>query len=430
MKCDSCGLESDLDQAFSPTWKSFLSFQKPLHFCPPCLGKRQAAVSDWALLFVAVMSVLAIFMALTIAKPSDRTMLLACGCLIVFLPLATVLHELAHAVAGKVLGMRLFSVSYGSSGRVLYRLRLLNCVVEIRRSLEGGLTRAAPRSTRWLRLRWGLVVAAGPLANTILGVAALLVPLRSPAVETMVQSFALANLLMVGIALWPWKHATATGVIPSDGLALLTIPFASGRLFQQKHAAYFVLEGIECLRKKDYGGAEAWAQKGLREYPGDVRNRSILGVALLSLGRFDEARSLFLELAESDEPPANEPQNKAIFLNAIAWADLLTGDANLLEEADRYSQQAMRATPWVAAIKGTRGSVLVTLGRLDEGMRLLEQAIHEHDENDNKALNACFLAIGFKKAGDVVASQRYLEEARSLDPECPLIPRVLEAMNF
>ena len=38
MKCDRCGLQSDVEQAFS-TEKHFLS--GPRHFCPDCTIKRQ-----------------------------------------------------------------------------------------------------------------------------------------------------------------------------------------------------------------------------------------------------------------------------------------------------------------------------------------------------------------------------------------------------
>jgi tetratricopeptide (TPR) repeat protein len=428
MKCDFCDIESELDDAFRLTRKSF-SFQKPRPICPRCWRMHQAVVSRWTLWFALAASLLAILTIVTIAKPEDRPGLLAFGCLVFFIPVATVLHELAHAFAGVVLGFRLFRLSYGLSGRVLCRRRFFNCVLEIRRSLSGGFTLAAPRSTRWFRLRWSLFVAAAPMANALLAAAGFAASPESRSVEGLALSFGWANLIMLVVSLFPWKYKTPFGIVPSDGLALLTTPLASAKNLQQKHAAYFALEGMECVRKKDYGGAEAWTQMGLQEYPGEMQNCCVLGIALLALERIGEARSLFLELVAHNEPPANEPEYKAIFLNNVAWADLLTGDANLLEEGDQYSQHAMRLTPWVATIEGTRGSVLVTLGRLDEGIELLKQAMEEHEENDDKAVNACFLSIGFKKAGNFVASQRFLEKARTLDPECHFIRRVMEEMS-
>jgi tetratricopeptide (TPR) repeat protein len=152
----------------------------------------------------------------------------------------------------------------------------------------------------------------------------------------------------------------------------------------------------------------------------------VLGLALLGLNRFDEAREHFLAMAASGEPPGNAPPHRAIFLNNLAWANLMAGGDDRLGEADRYSQQAMRLTPWVAAIKGTRGSVLVALGQTGEGLSLLEEAIVENDENADKALNACFLAIGYQKEGNETASRKFLDKVRTLDPQCELMPWVEE----
>ncbi len=370
-----------------------------------------------------------ILMGLTIAKPVDRVSVLALGCLIFFIPLATVLHEFAHALADLALGLRLFVVSYGLTGRLLYRRRFFNCALEIRSSLSGGLALAAPRSTRWLRLRWWLVVAAAPSANALLAAGAFAPSPKSPVAESMAQSFAWANVIILGASMFPWRYVTPYGVNPSDGLALFKIPVEPAKKLQQLHAAYFALEGMECLRRKNYEQCEAWALRGLHEYPGEISNRNILALALVGLQRYGEARAQFLDMAENSEPPADEPPNKAIFLNNVAWIDLLVGDDSHLDEADRYSRQAMRLTPWVAAIKGRRGSVLVTLGQTDEGIRLLEAAMEENEENANKAFNACYLSIGFKKEGNLAASRRFLEKAGTLDPECELIPRAVEELT-
>lgn len=379
-----------------------------------------------ALVFAVALSALAIVMGLTIGDADVRARFLAYGCLIFFIPLGTVLHELAHGLADLVLGLRLFSLSYGLTGRVLYRRRLGTCALEIRSSLSGGFALAAPRSTRWLRLRWSLVVAAAPLANALLAAAAFSVSLKSPIAEGVVRSFGWANAILLGLSLFPFKYATPFGVSPSDGLGLFTIPFSSADKLKQTHAHYFALEGMECLRQKNYAAAESWARRGLEACAGELSNRTVLGLALLGNKRLSEARDLFLELAESTTPPANSPPCKALFLNNVAYIDLMTEDEKLLEEADRYSQQAMRLNPWDAYIKGTRGSVLVTLGRLDEGIGLLEQAIEEHEEPENKASNACWLSIAFRKAGNLEASHRLLNQARQLDPECEYIPFALK----
>ncbi|HEX4069875.1 MAG TPA: M50 family metallopeptidase [Planctomycetaceae bacterium] len=392
-----------------------------------CWKKQQATLSRWTFPFALASSVLLILLAVTLVDRSDYTFMLAVGCWMFFQPLAVALHELAHALTSLLLGMRLFAVSYGLSGRCLIRRRVFNCDLEVRRSLSGGFTRTAPRSTRSLRLRWALVLAAGPLANALLAGAAFAAVPENRTLAGLVLCFAWSNVIVLGISLFPWKYATSIGVLPSDGLALFTLPFASQTKVQEKHAAYFLMEAINSLRKKDYAAALDWAEKGLRQYPGEVQIRCTLGAALLGLNQFVEARGLFLELAAIDQPPADRPSYKALLLNNVAWTDLMSGDPNRLEEADVYSNRAMRLTPWEPTIKETRGSVLVALGRVDEGIELLKRSFGEHEEKENKASSACLLAIAFNRAGKLAASRHFLEQARSLDPQCPLIDRAIQA---
>jgi tetratricopeptide (TPR) repeat protein len=428
MRCGYCHLESEWEAAFRRTRKAF-SFQELQPICPKCWENQWAVLTKRALVFVVVMSLLQILASLTIVESGNRAAMLAVGCFIYFVPLAIVLHELAHAFASLALGLRLFGVSIGLSGRILVRRRFLNCELEIRQLPTGGITRTAPRSLHWLRLRWGLMVAAAPLANALLAGIAFAAKPRSPIVEGLAMSFAWANLIALASSLFPWKHAAPIGVVPSDGLALLTLPFASKKKVEEKHIAYFAMEAMAALRKKDYHAIIAWADEGLRQYPGEVQNRCLLGIALLGLDRFAEARSLFLDLSEINEPPADSPPYKAIFFNNVASTDFFSDDPDLLEEADDYSSRAMRLTPWVPAIKESRGSVLVGLGRLDEAIELLQQSFDEHEWRDDKATSACMLAIAFNKAGNQSAGQRLLERARSLDPQCSLLPRATRELD-
>jgi hypothetical protein len=429
MKCDSCDLESDWDQAFRLTRKSF-SLQKARNLCPSCWSIRQAA--DWRLCvyFSLALAAVTILPAVIILGPRGQIgRILFWGYVLLFVPCVTLLHELGHAATGIALGLRLFAIGYGLTGRVLFRVHIRNCALEIRSSLSGGYVRMAARSARWIRLRWWLMVLGGPLFNGVLGALSVMVARREPSLEAVLQPFAWANLIFLAASLFPWKYVTPYGFSPSDGLALVTLPFTAGERLRQQVPVYAAWEAFECLRQKDYQAAIAWAEKGQREYPGEVNNRCMLGTALLGLDRFVEARTLFLELAAIGEPPASTPPYQAVFLNNVAWTDLMTDDPQLLDEADQYSARAMQLTPWVAEIKGTRGMVLVTLGRTAEGIPLLEQAMKENEEKANKALNACYLAIGFKNEGNLAASQRLLEQARRFDPECSLLPRVLEQLR-
>lgn len=83
---------------------------------------------------------------------------------------------------------------------------------------------------------------------------------------------------------------------------------------------------------------------------------------------------------------------------------------------------------WMPAIKGTRGTTLLELGRTEEALRLLRDSMEQHDDPAGKAENACFIAIGEATLGNFVQSRRYLEEARKLAPKCFLLERAEAAL--
>jgi hypothetical protein len=102
----------------------------------------------------------------------------------------------------------------------------------------------------------------------------------------------------------------------------------------------------------------------------------------------------------------------------------MLGDADLMAEADAFSADAWTALPWMPTLCGTRGAVLVEQGELDEGIRLLRTALKKNESAYNRAVNACFLALGEARRGDDAAAQTYLETAGTLDPSCPVLPRI------
>jgi len=183
------------------------------------------------------------------------------------------------------------------------------------------------------------------------------------------------------------------------------------------------MEGTECLVGERFSDAKRWFERGLERYPDDIGNRDGLAMACLFLGDFQAARghwcALLTRAEISDEALAR-------LLNNIAWVNLQIGGAEMLDEADRFSHAALQAQPWISPFQGTRGSVLVELGRVEEGLPLLRRAFTGNLEDRLKALNACYLALGESKRGKREESLSYLDMARTLDPQCLLLPRMVK----
>lgn len=133
----------------------------------------------------------------------------------------------------------------------------------------------------------------------------------------------------------------------------------------------------------------------------------------------------FLKLVERDrQSPVSVPRHlRAVHLNNLAWADLMTGDRSLLPEADAASLEALTIWPKLSSIRGTRGFALVQSGRVDEGLLLTLSAYHKMKEPSGRASDACVIAIASVYAGRTADAYRWLARARRFDPACALLAR-------
>jgi tetratricopeptide (TPR) repeat protein len=282
----------------------------------------------------------------------------------------------------------------------------------------------------WMRMNHFLVVLGGPFVNVmaLVPVVALISvkgPLGGAYLYVLVPgvAWAIANLTLLASSLPPYhnKVGDLPYRLPSDGLALLTTPFLSIEKRRSMHARYFMQEAEASYQDGRAGDARRWAERGLHLYPGEPTLLFLMGTYQVRLGEYRPGRDLLHSLLTRADL---NPSARALILNNIAWADLMLGDGGPLGEADAFSAEAWTALPWMPALCGTRGAVLVERGELDEGIRLLRTALEKNASSYTRAVNACYLAIGEGRCGDFAAALSYLETAGKLDPNCSMLARV------
>ena len=415
-KCTTCGLESTLEGAFQQAHSN----RRRAAYCPTCLA-------DWhAQQQIARLGSMAILLALGVAGylltgNSIALLALAIGLVMFFDVLLIPFHELAHAVTALIVRMRLFNVCIGSVGRIACVVRIFGCDVVLRTIPAGGSTLIAPRSTRWFRLRNFAVVLAAPLLHIGLIGISLFAWQRNhwgTLATTVTWAFILSNFMTLALSVWPRECWADGRMIANDGLLLLQAPFLSRRAVETWHAQCILMEALECLERNHPDEARRWIERGLATYPDDPSIRHGMGMVLLGLRQYAQARELFLKLlSEGDEPS----EWHANCHNNIAWADLLANKPELYAEVDECSKKAYDALPWLPNVKCTRGIALVAIGRQDEALPLLEKAFEQFESTNDHALNACCLAAVFARRGDAEQAQKYTAQARGLDPECPLV---------
>jgi tetratricopeptide (TPR) repeat protein len=426
VKCDNCGAETDVPQAFHRIRRSFRSETRDV--CPGCWSKGFS--SNYRQLFAGHLALGAAGLLLFGFDTTASFGIFALNLFLlhVFCSLVVLPHELGHALTARLLGMKVSEIVVGF-GRTVFRRTLFGSEVQFKSIPYGGFAYAAPRDGKAFRLRQSLFVMAGPMANVLLLAAAwpfIEEPLSFFELDSALQPvkmFFVANAVTVAICVIPFRANTALGPIPNDGLALWQTLVSPADELERGLTGCDAFEVAELIKQKKFAAAKEYLEKALVTRPDNETLLSYLGVSHIYLREYDRARAVFLRVLDK---PQLQPGTRILMLNNIAYANAGLNEPELLAEADQYSEEAMKSMSWSPFVKGTRGTVLVELGRIDEGVELLKQAMSEHEELDLKALNACHLAAAEEKRGDSQAADKYWQTARKLDPTCVLLPEKSE----
>jgi Tfp pilus assembly protein PilF len=331
-----------------------------------------------------------------------------------------VIHESSHAMAGKILGFKIFWVGIGH-GRPLLDTRLLRFRLKLNLIPFHGETVLASPTLDGLRLRWWLVNFCGPASHLAILLLMMFLggwaSIRNSLGSLLTQPsafgifFSLNGLLLIG-GLLPLRRPLFSPQPrpPSDGYRLVTIPFLSPSSMEDLVATYNVLEAADLI---DLGQAEralSHCREALSVNPGSEVARDVMAIAKMRLGKWREARDILVELLNWQGSARDEVRNN------IAWSDLFLGDPALLEEADGYSKEALGAQQRNVYFQGTRGAVLVSLGKFDEGVRLLGRAYSHHRGRHARASVAYWLAMAEARRGSQVKAIEWVGAAKAVWP--------------
>jgi tetratricopeptide (TPR) repeat protein len=421
--CSGCGISSQLHSAFHNEPNSIRKF------CPPCWTKRDAA-NDWiyfgTYLFLGVLGLV-----LAAYKSQWGFLLLTFFLFHFFGILATVPHELGHALAARACGMHVFQVVVGM-GKKLFACRIFGVPVEFRTIPYGGFTLALSEDRDRVRIRQFIYALSGPAANLFVALAVLAfagwerIADFKPHQQVSPWTLLFASNVLVFLAnLLPRVTPSAGGLMLSDGYHLLNAFRLKKEHLDDLRSSFYTAHAAAARQRCDMKSAADWTNRGLREYPEDRVLMLHQGTNLIEAQKFADARALFEKLLQDSD--ADDLGLRALLMNDLACVNVLIGGKEFLEQADEYSDYALKVLPWVAGVKGTRGMVLVEQGAVDDGVKLLEAALRDAKEPWGRAQSACFLSIAETRRGNMAAAAAYLTLARQLYPDCFLIPKAEQA---
>jgi tetratricopeptide (TPR) repeat protein len=420
-RCDRCHVESTVKEAFLQKTDAKGKVRSSL--CLECKTKKDA---QSLLSLYLILPVIGILLSLTPGYTGLGVFYIQMFAgLLLTIPLI-LLHELSHAGVGRLLGLHVFAIHLGA-GTVIYTGRWWGLRWYIKPFPLLGLTIVAGPEMSRMRLRIFLLHLAGPgLHAVLIGLLGLVLWALPPLPPDSIALQAIwilicTNFFLLVTNLYPRKITAGQATTGTDGWAMFNAFRLTPQELQKRYAMFYILQAVDAVDCGDNPAARQWAEQGLGRYPRQPMMINALGYVYSHLGEYARARETFLNvLACAEKPPESV---KFMALNNVAFADLMLEDPALLEQADEYSQQAYKNYPWEPAVGGTRGAVLVALGRVAEGLALLKSAMARNPDKRGKALDACLIASGEMKRRDLREAQKYLSAAMDLDPQCELLER-------
>ncbi|MEY2409279.1 MAG: hypothetical protein QOF48_1949 [Verrucomicrobiota bacterium] len=344
----------------------------------------------------------------------------------IVLVFSTLAHEVGHALAARLAGFYVSHIEVGL-GRKFLEFRLWGFRWLFRAVPVGGMAHAAPRDARWWRLRMTLFILGGPAANVLLIIGAwIFATFRDAPPSGMLHDIApvtvvvLANAPLLIYSLWPHEARSSRGNLANDGLLIWRTWHLKRDDIAGSLVAVVLYEVQELRHQGKLDAADACLDRGLQRFPSHPTLETLRGILLFDRGLAEDSRRIWIRLLGRY---SGDEQVRFAMFNNIAYADILIGDPDLLWEADAGSRLALERQPWMAAFKGTRGMVLVELGDLDAGLKLLHEAFHEQDDKKNQALDACYIGIAHSRGGDAEQCRSFFALARRLDPGCCVLAR-------
>jgi hypothetical protein len=314
-----------------------------------------------------------------------------------FLPglaIGVVFHELGHLTCAAVGSIPVYKIVIGS-GPLLWRSRFGSSWLELRAAPLAGRVQPYP-VLKYRRFWWALFVLGGALGN--LAVICLMYGLHA------VGAARNANDIMAPV-MWVQVMMIILSLVPlggNDGMLLLRM------LRSRTHApapadlgkAYDTFLGGDGKADTPFTMTEA----SLRLWFHGFRFRTDRDA------RPEAREGMLRELHRGTL--SHEEQIWA--LDALVTDGIVSGDPAVRPSLDAWSQQALALGPDRPTLQGSRGAVLVELGRYDEGKALLAPlAAPDRPDSFDAFMSRAFLAFAEHGLGNKVAARRFADAARA-----------------
>jgi hypothetical protein len=328
------------------------------------------------------------------------------GLYFVGLVAASVAHECGHLVCARICSIPVGQFGIGC-GPVVLRRRVGGAQLVLRLVPVGGLV--IPTVLPDLRRRWpmalffvggvlGNIAAIGAVIALHAAGAAPVVLYNEAGMPLIVAQAGIligTQLFIIILSLIPHRASLDGRPMASDGLQLL-------RLFSGGFPHALVLEPYRRSTTRQSKISPAYSR---------IAGQLARADRLTNEETRREVRAALRRELTSGDLAAEE---EMLVLDALVTDGLIFADPAVRPELDQWSLRALQLGPKVKTLIGSRGAVLVELGRYQEGKQLLETVAFSSDAAPFDALmSQVFLARAAQALGDAALASDLVTRARS-----------------
>lgn len=368
------------------------------------------------------------------------------------------MHELGHLLVGQAMGMRTLGAEIGG-GASLFTISLGSGFLRINANPWSGMAYVYSLSRKYYRLRRIAMLLGGPLLHlcAIAIFAYLFLYELGPANGVFAGGMAWIGIyILFSGSLLPLIHVAPLH-LPSDGYHVCGTLVLSDSDVEDSLAQSRTYLAAAKLPAEEAGASLARLHALLSEYPSCGLLRFHVGFAANSiedwstaeanfrkareLGGFDPPTLFYIEtleiesialqcrFGEAEERCAallqtdNTNEQKVALLDGLACIPVIHGISKCLPEAYAWSAKALELLPDSLTHLGTKGSLLVEMGRFEEAREILSRVRTESPSLSDQGICSLYLGIIEIHAGHRPRAETLLAEAMSKYPAAWLVRR-------
>lgn len=340
--------------------------------------------------------------------------------IIVWLYFSIFCHEMGHFFVAKVFGFNPYFVVVGT-GKTIIKLKFLNSLIEFRQFPSGGITHISNLSLEKVKPKLALMYLAGPLVNCFFCLLFSLIHTHYILSDSDISFVGVIGILtyieffLFVSNLLPLEVHQYGRSLSNDGKQLIDALTKTNQQFIQK------LLGLSRYTNNQNTSAVNLFNNDLK-----ALQRLFQAHAAFNRNSFDEVIKLLEPILHDNNIITRD---KIYIIDILASIVINYGETKYLAQADSWSAQGLALAGDIKTLQGTRGAILVELGRYHEGKEMLLPLTEAGNEAIDIVVSCCYIAKADYFLGNEDKVKSWLKKAEQIGTANQIFWRIQTELN-